>query len=40
MTKNMGAFTLFATIVVAAAFSGNAGAECSLENVASSQEIA
>jgi hypothetical protein len=40
MTKNMGAITLAATIVLAAAFPGTARAECSLETVASPQEIA
>jgi len=40
MTKNMGATVLFTTILAAAAFPRTARAECSLENVASPQEVA
>ena len=40
MTRTRGATIVFAALVAAAAFPGAARAECSLENVASPQEIA
>ena len=40
MTRTRGAMVVFAALVAAAAFPDAARAECSLENVASTQEIA